>query len=154
MLFFLDIDGVMVPSKAWKAPEFLEDGFPAFSSIAVHTLNSLLTEEDTIILTTSHKSKFTIDEWKSLFERRGIAIVKLKSLPENGLNLTRKDEIITYLSVNVINENYVIIDDDTSLNDLPVFIKKHLVQTVAHIGLTKAHIEAITALKTRGLQPF
>ena len=31
MLFFLDIDGVMVPAKGWKSPEFLDDGFPAFN---------------------------------------------------------------------------------------------------------------------------
>ncbi len=66
MLFFLDIDGVMVPAKGWKSPEFLNDGFPAFSSNATLALQSLISKEDTIMLTTSHKSKFNIEEWKSI----------------------------------------------------------------------------------------
>ena len=83
MLFFLDIDGVMVPAKGWKSPEFLNDGFPAFSSKATYTLQNLLSEEDTVMLTTSHKSKFSLEEWRSIFKNRGISIKKIKSLPEN-----------------------------------------------------------------------
>ena len=90
MLFFLDIDGVMVPAKGWKSPEFLNDGFPAFSNKATLTLQSLISEEDTVMLTTSHKSKFSIEEWKSIFKNRGINIDKIKSLPENVNNLSQE----------------------------------------------------------------
>ena len=31
MIILLDIDGVMVAGNSWKKPEFLSDGFPAFS---------------------------------------------------------------------------------------------------------------------------
>ena len=61
MLFFLDIDGVMIPAKSWKTPVFLEDGFPMFSSKAALALQSLITQEVTFILTTSHKAKFTME---------------------------------------------------------------------------------------------
>ncbi|MFZ6024317.1 MAG: hypothetical protein ACOYVG_07650 [Bacteroidota bacterium] len=54
MLFFLDIHGVMVPAKSWKAPECLHDGFPAFSTRASRTLQQMMAEEDTVMLTTSH----------------------------------------------------------------------------------------------------
>ena len=63
MIYFLDIDGVVVPAKAWKNPEFLNDGFLNFSSKAINILQRLISEEDTIMLTTSHKSKFSIDKF-------------------------------------------------------------------------------------------
>lgn len=156
MLFFLDIDGVMVPSKGWKSPEFLKDGFPAFSSKAVHTLQLLISEEDTIMLTTSHKSKFSIEEWKSIFKNRGINIEKIKSLPENFNNLSRKDEIINWFNVNIANkfsDDFVIIDDDKSLNDLPDFLKEKLIQTSPYIGLTEEHLEIIKSISNKGSQP-
>ena len=94
MLIFLDIDGVMVPAKGWKSPEILNDGFPAFSSKSTRALQSLISEEVTVMLTTSHKSKFSVEEWKNIFSNRGINLEKIKSLPENSNNLNRKDEIV------------------------------------------------------------
>jgi len=152
MLFFLDIDGVMVPAKGWKSPEFLNDGFPAFSSKATRTLQSLISAEVTVILTTSHKSKFSIEEWKSIFRNRGIDIEKLKSLPENINNLSRKDEIVNWFSVNNVDDDFVIIDDDQSLNELPNFLKVKLVQTSPYIGLTEEHTATIKSILSKGGQ--
>ena len=153
MLFFLDIDGVMVPAKGWKSPEFLNDGFPAFSSKATSTLQNSISEEDTIMLTTSHKAKFSIEEWKSIFKNRGIHIEKIISLPENLNNLSRKDEIVNWFIVNNPDEDFVIIDDDKSLNELPDFLKENLVQTSPYIGLTEVHLERIKSISLKGLQP-
>jgi hypothetical protein len=150
MLFFLDIDGVMVPAKGWKSPEFLNDGFPAFSSKAIITLQNLISNEDTILLTTSHKAKFSIEEWKNIFKNRGINIENIRALPENLNNLSRKDEIINWFNVNSIDEDFVIIDDDKSLNELPDFIKENLVQTSPYIGLTEEHCEAIKSVSRKG----
>ena len=153
MLFFLDIDGVMVPAKGWKSPEFLNDGFPAFSIKATSTLQSLISEDVTIMLTTSHKANFSIEEWKSIFKNRGINIEKIKLLPENFNNLSRKDEIVNWFNVNYVDEDFVIIDDDKSLNELPNFLKDNLVQTSPFIGLTEEHLEAIKSISHRGIQP-
>lgn len=153
MLFFLDIDGVMVPAKGWKSPELLNDGFPAFSSRAINALQSLISEDVTIVLTTSHKANFSIEEWKNIFKNRGINIEMLKVLPENINNLSRKDEIVNWFNVNNDPEDFVIIDDDKSLNDLPDFLKKNLVQTSPHIGLTQEHLESIKSILHKGLQP-
>lgn len=153
MLFFLDIDGVMVPAKGWKSPELMNNGFPAFSTKATIALQNLLSDDVTIMLTTSHKAKFSIEEWKSIFKNRGINIEKLKSLPENVKHMSRKDEIVNWFNVNCIDENFVIIDDDKSLNELPGFLKEHLVQTSPYIGLTEEHLEAIKFISNRGLQP-
>lgn len=146
MLYFLDIDGVVVPAKAWKNPAFLNDGFPDFSSKATSVLQRLLSEEDTIMLTTSHKSKFSIKEWGNIFKTRGLNIKNIQSLPENIKSLTRKDEIINWFNTNIINDDFVIIDDDKSLNDLPAFLKANLVLTSSHIGLTEEHFEVIKSL--------
>lgn len=150
MLLFLDIDGVMVPAKGWKSPEFLEDGFPVFSNRAVSTLQNLISDDLTVVLTTSHKSNYGIEEWKNIFKTRGIKIEKLISLPENIHNLNRKDEIVNWFNFNNINEDFIIIDDDKSLNDLPAFLKGKLIQTSPYIGLTEEHSDAINSILDKG----
>ncbi|WP_346317549.1 HAD domain-containing protein [Chitinophaga sp. YIM B06452] len=143
MLIFLDIDGVMVPAKGWKSPEFLNDGFPAFSSKATIALQNLISEGATIMLTTSHKSTFNIETWKDLFQNRGINIENIKSLPANIHNLSRKDEIINWFDLNNFTEDFVIIDDDKSLNELPDFLKAHLIQTSSYVGLTEELLQSV-----------
>ncbi|MEO6818122.1 MAG: HAD domain-containing protein [Ginsengibacter sp.] len=152
MLIFLDIDGVMVPAKSWVSPEFLLDEFPIFSSKAVLTLNKVITDEDTVILTTSHKSKFNLEKWKNIFLDRGIHLKKIKSLPGNFSNLSRKDELLNYFYCNNVQENFVIIDDDKSLNELPKELKDNLIQTSSHIGLREEHVEEIKSILNRTLK--
>ena len=109
MLIFLDIDGVMVPAKGWKAPELLDDGFPVFSSKATSVLQKLISFNATIILTTSHKSNYSIDEWKNIFRNRHVSIDNLKCLPDNINNLNRKEEIEHWLNNNHIDDDFIII---------------------------------------------
>ena len=146
MLIFLDIDGVMVPAKGWKAPVLLQDGFPAFSNQAIAVLEPLVAEGATVMLTTSHKSNYSIQEWKEIFRKRGIAVDKLEMLDENVENLSRKDEILQWININLENDNFVIMDDDKSLNDLPAFLKVKLLLTSSHIGLTQGHLEHARAI--------
>lgn len=103
--------------------------------------------------TTSHKSTYTIDEWKTILEKRNIKITNLKSLDSNTNNLSRKDEILNWFNVNDINEDYVIIHDDKSLNALPVFLKDKLILTSALVGLTDQHLDEIKSVLNGGLQP-
>ena len=137
MLILLDIDGVMVPAKSWKRPEFLNDGFFAFSSEATNALQKIISETSAdILLTTSHKSKYTIEEWKNIFNLREINVKNIYSLPENISFLNRKDEIMKWVNTSLDLPEFIIIDDDKSLNSLPSIIKNKLVQTSASIGLT------------------
>jgi hypothetical protein len=152
MIIFLDIDGVMVPAKGWKTPELLADGFPAFSSKASKVLQSLISEDTIIMLTTSHKSNYTITEWKNIFKSRGVNVRKIKSLHKNVDNLSRKDEILNWLTTNPTNNDFVIIDDDKSLNALPEYLKKKLILTSSYIGLTEEHLLDIQAILNKGLQ--
>lgn len=144
MLVFLDIDGVMVPAKGHRAPDLLMDGFAAFSTNASHVLDSLIAEFNaTIMLTTSHKSNYSLHEWEAIFKSRGVRAKKIKSLPVNVNLLSRKEEIANWLNLNKINEDFVIIDDDKSLNDLPDYLKDRLILTSSYVGLTENHLDEI-----------
>ncbi len=147
MLIFLDIDGVMLPANSWRKPEILEDGFMNFSQAATIALQKIISETTgDIILTTSHKSKYSINKWKNIFKNRNIIANNFSKLPENTLHLNRKDEILNWLNANNIYDNFIIIDDDKSLNELPVAIKDKLIQTNSSIGLTEQIAE--NTLKT------
>lgn len=146
MLIFLDIDGVMVPAKSWKSPELLNDGFPAFDLKAVRVLQSIISSDTTIMLTTSHKSRFTIQEWKKIFQKRGLQINLFKSLDDNINFLNRNDEILNWFNLNNVSEEFIIIDDDKSLNALPPFLKDRLILTSPLIGLTDSHLDEINAI--------
>ena len=142
MLIFLDIDGVMAPAKSWQRPDILEDGFVDFSSKAVSVLQDVLAQnaDTTIILTTSHKSRFSLSQWKIIFERRGLKVNKLESLNDNNDFQSRKVEILNWFESNDIHDDFIIIDDDKSLNDLPTFYKDRLILTSSLVGLNESHL--------------
>lgn len=154
MLVYLDIDGVMVPANSWKRPEILEDGFPSFSRRAIDALNRIIsTTGADIILTTSHKSKYSLNDWKQIFKKRNINYNKIKRLSENRNYLDRKEELLNHFNRNLVDEDFIIIDDDKSLNGLPFYLKERLVQTNGGIGLTSdLASEAINKL-TQNLTP-
>lgn len=154
MLIFLDIDGVMVPAKSWERPKLLSDGFPEFSTKAVRVLKNLISDDTTVMLTTSHKSRFNIEEWKEIFHRRGIKVLNLKSLDECDFGVSRKDEIMNWFNLNTLNEDFVIIDDDKSLNGLPPFLKDNLILTSPMVGLTDNHFDMFKSITRSKLHNF
>lgn len=136
MKILLDIDGVMVPAASWRPSEILTDGFAAFSKMAVANLQKIIVETGaSIVLTTSHKANYSLNEWRSIFKLRGIS-VSIDKLEHNSGNLTRREEILNWLNTQKQDEVFVIIDDDKSLNDLPSQIKKKLILTSPMVGLT------------------
>lgn len=138
MIVFLDIDGVMVHAKSWSRPAILEDGFVDFNPKAVRALNRIISETSAkIILTTSHKHLYSISEWKSIFTKRNVSINEISSLPENKEHLNRKSELISWFNINKLDDEFVIIDDDRSLHELPEFLKSKWIQTSSSIGLTE-----------------
>src|SRR5690606_29032536 len=137
MLLFLDIDGVMVPANSWRRPEILDDGFPAFSSNATKALQRIIDSTGAkIVLTTSHKSKYTPAQWRNIFSKRGISVNRISRLAENVLALNRKDELLKYFGGRSINEDFLIIDDDKSLNALPDYLRQRVIQPSGSVGLT------------------
>ena len=150
MLILLDIDGVMVSAASWKRPDFLNDGFPAFALKSIEALQKIISQTNaSILLTTSHKFKYDIPQWSEIFKLRGINVSKIDRLTDNHLNLNRKDEITNWYEANCnVNENYVIIDDDKSLNALPHEMKDNLVLTSSLVGLNdELADQAISILK-------
>jgi hypothetical protein len=89
-----------------------------------------------ILLTTSHKSNHSIAEWRKIFESRGSKVGNIGCLPESLYNISRIDKILNWFDSNSAKDDFIIIDDDKSLNALPIFLKERLVQTSAMIGLT------------------
>lgn len=146
MTIFLDIDGVLVPAKSWQIPELESDGFPSFSAKSVSVLKNLISESTTILLTTSHKSRFSTQEWKDIFSKRGLKLNKIETLVENVNYLSRKDEIVNWFNSNDLKDDFLIIDDDKSLNDLPSFLKDRLVLTSPYIGLSERDMYDIEAI--------
>lgn len=138
MLLYLDIDGVMVPANSWRKPEILEDGFPEFSSKAARSLNRIISNSSAdIVLTTSHKHKYTLNEWNNIFRRRNINVNKISRLPKNTRHLNRKEELMHWFNGNKRGNDFLIIDDDKSLNGLPEYLKNNLIQTSGSVGLTE-----------------
>jgi hypothetical protein len=137
MLLYLDIDGVMVPANSWRKPEILEDGFPEFSAKAARSLNRIISSSSAdIVLTTSHKYKYTLKEWNNIFRRRNINVNRISRLPKNTKHLNRKEELTSWFNDKRTDNNFLIIDDDKSLNALPEYLKTNLIQTSGSVGLT------------------
>jgi hypothetical protein len=138
MKFLLDIDGVMVHANPGKCVELESDGFYKFNAIAVQVLKSVVyTTKDEFVLSTSHRFRFTIMQWKKIFRDRGIPIKKISILNiplDNTSN--RMLEIVSWFNINHIDtDEIVIIDDDKSLNELPPSLKDRLVLTNSYVGL-------------------
>ncbi len=149
MTIFLDIDGVLVPAKSWKSPELMDDGFPSFSNKSISVLKQVIDKSTTIMLTTSHKYRFSIDEWKMIFLKRGIQLNNVGRLPENTTFLSRRDEIVNWFLNNDLQDDFIIIDDDKSLNDLPPDLKEKFVLTSPMIGLSERNLEEIITLQNQ-----
>ncbi|WP_339896337.1 HAD domain-containing protein [uncultured Algibacter sp.] len=152
MLILLDIDGVMVSGASWRRLEYEKDGFPRFSTKAANSLQKIISETGAgIVLTTSHKYSYHIREWKNIFSTRGINnITSIHRLKRNTKNLNRREEIVKWLETST-DKQYIIIDDDKSLNSLPYNIKKRLIQTSSTVGLNEElAVNAISILNSSG----
>lgn len=142
MKVFLDIDGVMVHANPSKKLEFDEDGFYKFNEAAIQSLREILAfySDIEIILSTSHRFRYSIEEWLEIFITRGLKINKISRV-ESPLNFkkSRKDEIINWIELCKFNiEEIIIIDDDKSLNSLSDELKERLILTDSYIGLNQS----------------
>ncbi len=152
MKILLDIDGVMIPAKSWQTYQMDSDGFGMFSKHAVIGLNRIIKSMSNpeIILTTSHKHKFTLSEWSELFLKRGVIVTKMNRLHTNSLTVSRIEEVKSWYLKN-LNEAFIVLDDDKGLNDLDINFKNdHLILTSSSVGLNS--LSADEAIKKIELQ--
>lgn len=141
MKIFLDIDGVMVHANPHKRVELDADGFYKFNTVAIEVLNYIigLKKKVELILSTSHRFRFGVIEWKAIFDRRAISVesVSILNTPLEK-RLTRKTEIMGWMDqCQYSPEEVLIIDDDKSLNGLPENLKERLLLTNPYTGLNQ-----------------
>jgi hypothetical protein len=137
MKLFLDIDGVLVHANPAKKVEFDEDGFYKFNSKAISILNELSIKNVEIVLSSSHRHRFTLAQWRAIFQKRGIRFDEF-SIIKTSLNYrdTRRVEIENWIKLKKYKPNDVlIIDDDKSLNGLSFDLKSRLILTNPYFGL-------------------
>jgi len=140
MKFFLDIDGVMVHANPHRKVEMEEDGFYKFNSVAVQVLKSvLMTTKDELILSTSHRFRYNLRQWRAIFRARGLSMKKISilNLPLETKSNRRLEIMQWIIEKHLEPSDLVIIDDDKSLNELPVYLKDRFVLTNSYIGLNE-----------------
>ena len=139
MTVLLDIDGVLVTTPGWRVTEQHSDGFLKFNDRAEKNLIRLISETNaSIVLTTTHRITYSIEKWKEIFNNRGIpveTIEKVNAKQAVSDMLDRGSEIKEWIRNSGANKRFVIIDDDVSINALPIEIKDKWVRTKSMIGL-------------------
>lgn len=145
MTILLDIDGVLETTPAWKHPEMMDDGFMKLNENALKNLSILHQKTNAfIVLTTTHRINYDIDQWKAIFITRGLnfeTITKINDKTEISQLLDRGTEIKAWVDREGINQNYIILDDDHSIHVLPNNIKERWVATSPTIGFDKTALE-------------
>lgn len=125
----LDLDGVLITTPPWKADEMDYDNYSKFNSTYVQNLNTLLTKYTfEIWLSSSRRKTKTIEEFNQIFKNRNLSQSIEGFVPHYPDSKSRKEEIIEFIAQYEI-EDYLILDDDKSLNDLPKSIKCNLILT-------------------------
>ncbi|QQU04607.1 HAD domain-containing protein [Myroides odoratus] len=151
MKVFLDIDGVMVHGNPQKKVEIAEDGFYVFMTKAIAIFNQI--EVDEIILSTSHRNRFSIAEWSALLKIRGLKFSKLTKMISCSPYTSRKEEIETHIATyHLLPEDILILDDDKSIYGLSPHIKERAIVTQSFLGLTAfdlADIQTILQVKVK-----
>lgn len=135
MTLFLDIDGVLVPSLPFRVPLLGDDGFYIFSPQSVRKLIELIALHGVseIVLTTSHRFRYTIAEWFEIFMVRGIDLSSITLLIMG--EYVDRSAAITLCVEGLGGCSYLIIDDDMQLGKLSDAMKANWIRPVSYKGL-------------------
>lgn len=142
----LDLDGVLIITPPWKKDVMHKDGYSDFDANCINNLNQLLKVVDfEIWLSSTRRTHKTLEEFNSIFENRGVS-TKIKGfLPNYSDCKSRKEEIEQFLLANKIAD-FIIIDDDKSLNGLQKEYKSKLIHTELLQGFTSEKLEEALAI--------
>ncbi len=146
----LDLDGVLITTPIWKADKIDSDGYSEFNMNCVDNLNKLLQQSDfEIWLSSTRRTVKTLSEFNRIFENRNIKSHIKGFLPEYHECKNRKDEIIRFIEESKFSD-FLIIDDDKSLNGLDEIHKEKLILTELQKGFDMEKLElAIKKIKKR-----
>ncbi len=133
----LDLDGVLITTPPWKADEIDSDGYSKFNESCIQNLNKLL-EQATfeVVLSSTRRTYKTLEEFNAIFSYRNIIQPIKRFVPVYEHCKNRKEAVEQFISDSKLI-NYIILDDDKSLNGLASSIKENLVLTEYLKGLNK-----------------
>lgn len=126
----LDLDGVLITTPIWK-PDLVDevDQYSKFDEQCIDNLNVLLSKcTCEIWLSSTRRTVKTLEEFNIIFKNRNIRSPICGFLPEYTDCKTRKEEIVKFIQDYEVT-NFLILDDDRSLNGLHIDVKKRLILT-------------------------
>ena len=144
MHLILDLDGVLITNPSWKADQINSDGYSEFNEPCVENLNRLLTlAKFDIWLSSTRRTTKTLTEFNLIFKNRGIEKPIVGFLPEYDDCRNRKEEVLNFITEYKLSE-FMIIDDDKSLNGLESGIKEKLILTELTKGFNSEKLNEAT----------
>lgn len=130
----LDLDGVLINTPNWKPDKIHPDGYSDFDSNCVKNLNNLMNNVDAELwLSSTRRIGKSLSEFQTIFQNRNIVAPLIGFLPGKTHGIERIIEINSFLDHEPI-KNFLIIDDDKSLNGLEQDRKLFWLQTELLIG--------------------
>jgi len=147
-ILILDLDGVLITTPSWKADEIAPDGYSVFNKKCVDNLNNLLSKSAfDIWLSSTRRTVKSLEEFNTIFENRNIKEPIIGFLPEYENCKSRADEVVRFIEEFEIL-NFIILDDDKSLNGIKENYKKQLVLTELQKGFDNEKLKiAIEKIK-------
>ncbi|WP_299683084.1 HAD domain-containing protein [uncultured Tenacibaculum sp.] len=147
-VLILDLDGVLITTPPWKSDTIHIDGYSDFNQNCVSNLNKLLEYADIEIwLSSTRRLRKTLSEFNQIFRNRKIQKEISGFLPAYENCKNRREEVLRFLLDYHIND-FIILDDDKSLNSLKEEIKQKLILTELTIGFNSEKLkEALVKLK-------
>ncbi len=139
MKLLLDFDGVLITTPSWRKVARLDDGFLAFNLQCAYNIAEVVKSYSAeIVLTTTHRIHYDNTTWQQLLANRGIITYKVSKINEVKHHFEIGnccDEIMQWVEQQN-NTDFIIIDDDKSLNNLPPNIKNKWIETDFMLGFT------------------
>lgn len=114
-----------------------------FEDEAVRAFSSLISENTTMVLSSSHRAKFSIEAWKEILNRRNSHAEKVIRFPVSKPAGNRNQEIVDWFGAHHVGEDFIILDNDKSLNNLPPSLKQLWVKVKPFTGLTRDDLKDI-----------
>lgn len=133
-VIILDLDGVLITTPTWKADEMDSDGYSTFNKKCVENFNILTQNLDCELwISSTRRMNKNLQEFREIFFNRNIKSEIKGFLPKGNYQISRLTEIEGFLSHKPIN-NFLILDDDSTLYNLEAKYKRFWVQTNLIIG--------------------
>lgn len=129
LTIILDLDGVLITTLPTQPEVLHADGYTDFNKDCVANFNALMsmTDAEVWLISMRRKTK-TLAEMQAIFANRGIVAPLVGMVPVYAEGMKRNHETVRFIREQNL-EQYLIIDDNRVLRQLPRVMKNRLVQT-------------------------